>query len=238
VGIYMRAVTYGEKIGATKMYSCGHGDIGFDISSVKAELTVTNETISSAGVTLKIPVHAVTVSPSGSGKADATNTQALTYNLWPLEMEFQNLERTVPSKEELAEAPIAAVLLALREALAESAETKYGKQPCFTDYDPAKPGADAGNTTKLDLKFVRDIKGGLEISVGVLDLTASMERIGTSGNTLTVAFVQHGLAKLQMAKDKVDALCKYPKSANDKGCKDALDEYASLRKNGPIAVQY
>src|SRR5204863_4965290 len=110
----------------------------------------------------------------------------------------------------------------LREALINSAKrSAQGPQPCFTDYNPDKPAGDAGNTFKLGLSFVNDKTVGLEIKVWILDLTATTEWKSTTGNTLTVSFVQRGLDVIQRAKDKVDVLCKYPRDPNGKECKDA-----------------
>jgi hypothetical protein len=137
-------------------------------------------------------------------------------------------------------APIAEVLLSLREALingAKKSPSSKGPQPCFTDYNPDKPAADAGNTFKLGLSFTTDATGGLEIKVGILDLTATTEWKGTTGNTLTVSFVQRGLAKLQRAKDEVDALCKYPKKESDKACVDAVAAFRKLQENTGVSVQ-
>ena len=129
------------------------------------------ETIGSAGFKLKIPANIVTVGPLANAKVDATNSQTLTYNLWPLEMTRQpQLNSVSVESKELQNAPIAQVLLSLREALINSAKkSAKGPLPCFTDYNPDKPSADAGNTFKLALTFVTDVSGGIDISVGILD---------------------------------------------------------------------
>jgi hypothetical protein len=135
--------------------------------------------------------------------------------------------------DELAAAPIAQVLLSLREALMNSAKkssTKVaGVQACFADYNPEKPGADAGNTFQLGLVFAKDTKGGLEIKVGIVDLTATTEWKSTSGNTLTIAFVQRRVTELQL-RDAIDTECMYPKTPKDEKCAAALLAYHKVQE--------
>jgi hypothetical protein len=237
VGVYLREAAR-RSPGKPEDFWCGTGNIDFDISQVKAELTTTLETITNKSVGLKIPWGAVEIDPTGSVKGDATNTQVLDYNLWPFEAERQMalMQATVNAQKP---APIADVILALRDALIASAKkTAPGPQPCFTDYDPAKPGADAGNTFKLGLSFVNDTTTGLEIKVWVLDLNATNEWKSTTGNTLTVSFVQRGLAQLQRARDMADAECKYPKKYDDHPCQDALAAYTKLQeKSGGYGIR-
>jgi hypothetical protein len=220
VRIYMLAAKNEPVAGEPSDFWCGSGRIGFDLSNVKAELTTTIETINSGGLKLKIPIRAVEVDPSGSLKTDVTNTQTLDYNLWPLSANQQELANSKPSDDEINKAPIAKVLLSLREVLINSARKSQNlePQPCFTDYNPDKPSADAGNTFKLALSFVNDVTGGFELSIGVLDLTASTESKGTTGNTLTVSFVQHGMKEVQVLRDEVDAECKFPDYAKKPMC--------------------
>jgi hypothetical protein len=77
VGVYLALPR--NPSGNAEDFWCGAGNIGFDIASVKVELTVTDETIHNAGIKAKLPFNAITVSPSGSLKTDVTNTQVLTY---------------------------------------------------------------------------------------------------------------------------------------------------------------
>ena len=227
VGVYMRNAA-GHTAGDPKEFWCGTGHIDFDISQIKAELTTTLETITNTSAGLKIPWGAVEIDPSGSVKGDATNTEVLDYNLWP--MADQKALMAAPVKDEKP-APIADVIISLRDALINSAKkTAPGPQPCFTDYDPGKPAADAGNTFKLGLSFVSDKTGGLEIKVWILDLTNTAEWKSTTGNTLTVSFVQRGLDKVQRARDKADAECKYPKKYEDHPCQDALADYKKAQE--------
>jgi hypothetical protein len=206
VGVYI-AATKDLKSGDPSEFWCGRGNVNFDISHVKAELTVTTEQINSVSIKAKLPFKAIEVDPSGSTKKDVTNTQVLDYNLWPLDV-AQQVE--LPNGD-VDSAPIAKVLLALRKALIDSAKrTSPGPQACFTDYSPDKASADAGNTFKLGLSFVNDSTGGFELKVWVLDLSATTETKGTTGNTLTVFFVQHGLKDIQILQDEASAQCKFP----------------------------
>ena len=191
-----------------------------------------------SGITAKIPIHAVEIDPSFGARTDVTNTQLLAYNLWPLDLSRQSLPKEMPTLEQKQNAPIAQVLLSLREALINSAKrTDPNKpQPCFTDYNPEKPAADAGNSFKLGLSFVNDVTKKFEISVWVLDLTAGTETKGTTGNTLTVSFVQRALSRIQRARDAMDTECKYPKKDTDKACLDAVPAFRKAQ--GDTGVEF
>jgi hypothetical protein len=212
VGMYLAATATPDKIalGQPSDFWCGRGNIDFDVSSVKAQLTTTVETTKNAGIKAKIPFKAIEVDPSGSVKTDVTNTQELDYTLWPLASD-QQPSFPIPTPEDLDKAPIAKALLALREALINSArKTSPGPQACFTDYNPAKPSDDPGNSFKLGLSFVNDVTGGFELTVWVLDFTATTETKGTTGNTLTVSFAQRGTQDIQVLKDEVGKECTFP----------------------------
>ena len=209
---------------------CGTGLIGFDITSIKAELTVTDEFIDDKQLALSIPVHAVTLEPSFDKKSDVTNTQLLDYNLWLLPSDLQQNTFVDDGKP----APIAQVLLDLRKALILGATkldystippTQRAAQPCFADFSLDKPASDAGNTYKIGLSIVSDGTTGVKIDAGIISLGLSSEAKSTTGNSLTVSFVQHGLNLIQGAKDVVDTDCKYPIA--DKGKCDAAK--AALR---------
>jgi hypothetical protein len=255
VGIYMAAaqapptvMINGTPTPVSKIengFWCGSGKIGFDISSIKAELTTTLDSSSDVKLGLSIPVNIVTLGPSAEYKRNVTNTQVLDYNLWPRELARQNSDiiKKHPTDEDIQRAPIAQVLRDLRDALVFSAmkmdyTTNPPKprqpQPCFTDYNPDKPGSDAGDTFKLGLSITNDISGGIQIKVTVLNFTASGESKSTTGNTLTVAFVQQGLKSLQQYKDAVDAECKYPKSlpnAASVKCQNAKKELEKVESD-------
>jgi hypothetical protein len=232
VGIYARVSR--EKIPQDPIqFACGNGNVDFDISTVKAELTVTTARTSKTGLSLEVPWNGVTISSTGQRTRGATNTQVLTYTLWLADSNLQAFakENAEVSKEEVLDAPIAQVLLSLREALLNGAKKSgRGPEPCFTNYDPAKPAMDAGNSFKLGLAYDSGRTGGLEIKIGIIDLTSSTEWKSSTGNTLTITFVQRGLAAVQRARDAVDTECKYPKTEADKACKDALDALKEQRK--------
>jgi hypothetical protein len=111
---------------------------------------------------------------------------------------------------DIKDAPIAGVLSSLRDALTNSAKKiAPGPQACFTDYNPDKP-SDAGDSFKLGLSLVNDLTGGFELNVWVLDLTATSESKGTTGNTLTVSFIQRSLKNIQTLRDQATEQCKFP----------------------------
>lgn len=207
VGIYMAAseIAENDPKDSRDHYWCGSGRIDFVILSVKAELTTTVEAIKTGGIKAKAPFSVIEVDPSGTRKTAVTNTEVLDYTLWPTG------EHPGLAAGDLEQAPIAKVLLSLRDALiASTRKTAPGPQACFTDYDPRKPAADPGNSFKLGLSFVSDVTEGFEISVSVLDLTATNEAKGTTGNTLTVTFGQRSAEAIQILRDEMTAQCKFP----------------------------
>ena len=110
----------------------------------------------------------------------------------------------------MSKAPIAQALLALRGALIDSAlksATNRKEQPCFTDYNPDKPGDDPGYSFKIAMTYLKDVNNSLEIKVWILDLTGGEEVKASTGNTLTVTFAQSGAKEIQMLKDDANKLC-------------------------------
>ncbi|MGO9137265.1 MAG: hypothetical protein ACLP9S_04690 [Syntrophales bacterium] len=231
---------------------CGLGKIDFDISSIKAELTTTLDSTSGFKVGVTIPISGGTVTPSAGQTHETMDTQVLDYNLWPLPLEDQRSELTSYYKnrdidKDVSGAPIALVLLDLRSALIQSA-MKYdysttppkqkSPQPCFTDYNPDKPAGDAGNLFKIGLTITNDSTGGISINVAPLSIGATGEAKSTTGNTLSVSFIQRGVQDIQKLKDAVDAECKYPKESLP-GCtkaKKALKE-AMLKTGGGLMLE-
>lgn len=219
---------------------CGSGKIDFDISSIKAELTTTLDNNAGATASFTVPVNLVTLGPSGSHTTDETSTQLLTYNLWPTRLQNPAVVARTPSQSEIDAAPIAKVLLSLRDALVLSAmKVDYSgpkpkarpPQACFSDYNPDKPSTDAGNSYKLGLSITNDTKAGLSVKVAILSFSATGESKSTTGNTLTVSFVQQGIRKIQAAKDEVDQACKKP-IHDAKACTDAKAKLAALEGEG------
>jgi hypothetical protein len=261
VGVYMAAakvpplvLVAGKPVPATQApggFWCGSGAIDFNISTIKAELTTTLDTTESLNVGVTVPFHGGSGTLSGGVKKEFTNTQVLDYNLWPLEIALQNPDVSAqnPSEPDIKGAPIAQVLRDLRNALVLSAmrldysnsngPISRGPQPCFTDYDPDKPVSDAGNTFKIGLSVENNVNGGISITASLLNISASETITSTTGNTLTVSFVQQDLDQLQYARDAIDDACKYPKRDTSAGmakCAAAKAAYAALRKNPAIGV--
>lgn len=223
---------------------CGNGQIGFDISSVKVELTTTLDNSGGANAAFTLPANIVTVGPSGGYKRDVTNTQTLDYNLWPLENQSSSVLGQNVTEQDLENAPIAQALLGLRDALILSAmkfdystspPTPRPPQPCFTDYDPTKPAGDPGDSFKLGLSITNDITGGVSVKVTILNFSATGESKSTTGNTLTVSFLQKTATtkSLQSLRDIMDTECKYPVK-DAKKCTQATTNFNNSI-NGPGA---
>ncbi len=233
---------YTDIRGRKELFWCGSGNIDFDVSAVKAGLTTSLDT--SAGFNFALtPPAPIPASGSFGFSRGARNSQALDYNLWPLEMSLQGdafLASETPTEEDLSAAPIAQVLLSLRQAQITGATrtdyvtgVKRPPQPCFTNYDPAKPAADAGHTFTIGLKITTTVKGEISVGVSAVKIGASVASTTETGHTLKVTFMQRGLAVLQALRDRVDAECKYPNVFREK-CKAATVAYNQLRVDGEI----
>jgi hypothetical protein len=227
------------------LFWCGTGNVDFDIVEVKAELTTALDTSAGFSATLTAPIP---IAPSGtfSFSRATHNTQTLDYNLWPFEMTLQGadfLATRPPTQDDIKGAPIAAVLLNLRQAqITGATRTNYltgdprWPQPCFTNYDPGKPGGDPGHKFTIGLTVTTSVSGSVSVGVSALKVGASGGQTTATGHSLTVTFVQRGLAELQNAKDRVDAACKYPNALSPK-CKDATEAYNQLRTTGQTGEQ-
>jgi hypothetical protein len=67
-----------------------------------------------------------------------------------------------------------------------------GPQPCYLDYNIAKPKDDSGDTYKIGFTVVDDPNVGLTLKVGFVSLGASTDVKTTAANTITVSFKQAG----------------------------------------------
>jgi hypothetical protein len=209
-------------------FSCGSGRIDFRISAIKAELVTSLDKTTAAKIGLTLPIVPVTLGPSAGITNDTLNAQTLDYNLWPLAASDQTFLLPIKHWPEsspdydalipaLNKAPIAIALLELRNALILAAtKTDYltskqrEAQPCFTDYNPTSPSADAGNSFKLQLQVTSDPSVGITIGVPPLNLSFTQDNKSVSGNTLTVTFVQRGVKHLQVLRDQATKDCSFP----------------------------
>jgi len=209
-------------------FSCGSGRIDFRIAAIKAELVTSLDKTTAAKLGLTFPILPVTLGPSAGTTSDTLNAQTLDYNLWPLATSDQTFLLPVKHWPEsspdydalipaLNKAPIAIALLELRNALILAATTtdystnkQREAQACFTDYNPASPSADAGNSFKLQLQVTNDPSVGITIGVPPLNLSYSQDNKSVSGHTLTVTFVQRGVKHLQILKDQATKDCTFP----------------------------
>ena len=223
-----------------RAFMCGTGLIKFDISSIKVELTTTMDTTSDLKFGLTIPVDVVTLGPSGEAKRENIDTETLDYNLWPMPESKQNRDIYDQKIDDdvVGKAQIARALRDLREALVGGAmkydlsgptPQKRNPSPCFTDYNPEKPAADAGDTFKFGLSITNDLQGGISIKVAILNFGATGEAKSTTGNTLTVSFVQSDIANIQALKDVADTECKHP---NEEALKCKVAKAALAKAEG------
>ena len=225
-----------------KIFSCGNGDIGFQIDSVVADLKTTSSYGSGINLGVQVPISVISLNPTYSVSNTGSNSQSLDFQLWPLPPERQDyLQESLPPRPEHIddkEAPIAAILLHLRSALLASAmrydystdpPTLRPPGPCFTDYNPHSIGdTPANNKYVVGLGFSRTEKAGIAVSASFLTLGANGELDSTTGNSLTVTFVQPGLEKFAKATAYRDKVCEgsweKPKCSKANSCLGSLKE--------------
>ena len=106
-----------------KDYACGGGDIRFDISSVQADLLVTDENIGNFGGGIATPTATISGGLSEKISRDTTNTQELVYNVW-----FDPLSKQDPSQEFLQQ------VVSLRYINSESGEKESGGANSASSY--------------------------------------------------------------------------------------------------------
>lgn len=205
-------------------YKCGNGDVDFDIDTAAFDLLSTYDGTSAAGVTAGGSFGGGSVSASFSSSLENNNTQELKFNLYPLHnySGSDELDKSSP-------APIADVLLALRDALILSS-SKPGI--CAYDYNfrsqkSAKPaGGDqasggepsaSGNTFKIAVTITRDNKVSLAAGYSFISVLLSREDKTIEGNTITVTFVQQGLPSAGLPLDPVTRDPQIPHRADASG---------------------
>ena len=177
-------------------FICGAGLIDFDISSVVLDLTATTDTTASGSLGFSLPITGPvgSVGPSGSVSKEVNDTQELSLPLYPvLNSSYTKVDQSNKP------APIADVLFVLREALILGG-TKDGI--CVYDYKFTDPKTDPGGTYKLALTITDDLKGGVDIKLSVVSLSASYENKSVTGNTLTVSFHQNNLPSKPIVLDE------------------------------------
>ena len=228
--------------GKTDLFWCGAGNVDYDISAVQAELTTALNLDVGFSATVS-PPSPVAPSATFSFSRATSNSQALVYNLWPLEMKLQDIafkSLPRPTGDEISSAPIAQVLLNLRQAQISGATkidytdgTARWAQPCFSNYDPGKPASDAGNSYTIALTITTSAKGDISVGVSALKVGVSAGSTTVTGHTLKVIFVQRNLWILQILRDRVDADCKYPNALSAK-CTTSTNAYNRFRTTGVV----
>lgn len=162
-----------------RAFNCGNGDIRFDVRKIRLALltkTSASAKLSAAG-TLGVSPVSVGV---GAGYG-AEGSQELVVFLFP--------QKTKPRLSEVdtaAAAPIAAQLLALRDAMIVAAQAPG---PCWHTNTPQRPASEAG-TYKLGLQVTVSVDGKIGVTLAPVTLGASGEVKSTTGNEMTVTFEQ------------------------------------------------
>jgi hypothetical protein len=154
------------------------------VISVSLDLTTTLDTTASGSLGFTIPIIGPTgtVGPSGSASHEVSNTQELSFPLFPVADSSFRMDTSTA-----APAPIADAIFALREALIRSSALEA---VCFYDFNYHDPKSDKGGTFKLGLTITDDGKGGVDVKLAVVDVGANYERKSVTGNTITIAFQQ------------------------------------------------
>ena len=171
---------------------CGPGLADFDITAVKAELTTKIETKKdgSGAVTAPIaPLPGATVGGGGGGGLDATNSQVLTFNMFPI---LNQKFTTLVNDEELRlpENSVSATLLAFRGALRQASFYK----PCFsTVHDQAK---DKPDTLVVGVEAVQDKSFNVTLKLIFLNLGGTDDQKQTNGSKVTFSFEPWPLVKI------------------------------------------
>ena len=179
-------------------YWCGIGDIGYQIDSIKVEIVTSLEM--NGGVSAKTPIFTAL----GIG-SDATNSQDLQFsedasidqpNIQP---RFVNgLDRA----QLLSTAPIATVLLSMRDGLTQSALKAKGvnqdAEPCFTD----QTNGTGSNVHSIKIGAQTVVSGNVTaIALAAVSLGPSLTVKDTSNTMITVNFSHHQL----LTYDELDA---------------------------------
>ena len=170
-------------------FVCGSGKVDFDIISINAELTTTNDNTASGSLGLTIPIVGPTgsIGPKGGGSREVSNTQRMEFTLYPID--DPTFRITAPDNKS---APIAEALRDLRTALIRDAAAGGA---CMYDYNHADPKSDKGHSYTLGLTVTDDANGGIDIKLAIISLSVSGETKSVTGNTLTVTFQQRGIAR-------------------------------------------
>jgi hypothetical protein len=174
---------------------CGTGQIDFDIKSVKMDFQAISDVKGGANAGFKIPVlspaSAASIGPSANLSYDDSSTEDINYTYYPPTTEdFQNTWSAADAKGKGLDpnqfnsirptAVILPALNALRDGLTR-ATTHY---PCFLN----APASDADSTLVFTVVLVEDanVSGGFDFYI--VSLGASIEKMATGTNTITVTF--------------------------------------------------
>ena len=231
-----------KRVSELKFY-CGNGNIDFDIKSIAVNLTTAIDRTRGVQFGVTAPAGTTTAAAQHSQSIDTGNSQTLSYTLWPLPYEEQEpaIRQQVPTDQDILKAELARVLLDLRNSLIVAAtRLDYSRpdtpakplQACFSDYDPEQPGSTPGNTFTLSLNISKDSARSLTVTVGSVALGPNRDTKVSSGQSVTVTFVQRGAAELQALRDDAASECK-PPVASRSLCSVAQTALRIARESGP-----
>ena len=210
-----------------KLFACGNDQVGFEILSVKADLSaiLANTLGGNVSGTLPMGTPMATGTLSGEGSRVSTSTQDSVFWAFPSRRE---IPYAPVSRETLEHAPIALALTNLRMAFTASATTRdYNRvgwpqrEPtaCVTTFDPDNLASPSGTfTSGLEVKDTGE--GKFSVNLTVLSFGVNGERASTTGNTLLATFRQVDLDRVKKAQDRRTAACK-PPNQNSLACVQA-----------------
>jgi hypothetical protein len=180
-------------------YSCGIGDISYQVDSATVEMITSIEM--NGGISAKTPIFT-----SANLGSDATNSQDLTYslktsskqpNITPLVTTPQQREILLQGDKDHPAAPIAAVLLAFRDGMIqaalkpkENADDDFKAMACFIDQTDGT--SSKSHSIKIGANTV--VSGGIAvIALADVSFGPSLTVKGTSNTTITINFSHQSL---------------------------------------------
>lgn len=161
--------------------SC-NGYVNFNIESIKVSMKVQTINGAEGKAGLTIPMGVVEVGPSGSVAQKETNTQTLTFTMYP-EKGVKSSEEIDKTKPKAENSPIASTLVNLRENLLIVSNVK----PCMTFQNPIKD-KDVGATFEFGFGVEKKAIGGVGLEFIIFSVGASKSSLKDYSNTITVTF--------------------------------------------------
>lgn len=198
VGMYV-AIAKAEPVSSGPC--SGKEPVDFEITAVKLDLITTRDAKIGADLSAKVPISAVSITPSISGSGEVNNTQELQFTEWALPTANQALEGKQRGAFDLRNAEITTALLDIRNAMTSANVGQYrGVQlACFADDLPKKDdkgnysaSSDDGNKFVFGVTITRIEGVGVGLGLGPINFAISDDKTAKLQSTLTVAFAQVG----------------------------------------------